>query len=81
MGRLLERLKETADIVLIDTPPVLTATDGVVLASQVEGVILLVSAANSRMGEMTAPLSSLEKVGVPILGFVWNQSAVNTDSP
>ena len=74
MGSLLEHLKEVADIVLIDTPPVLTAADGVALASQVEGVIVLVNAANSRMGEMKATLGSLEKVGTPILGFIWNRS-------
>lgn len=74
MGSLLEHLKESADIVLIDTPPVLTATDGVILASEVEGIIVLVNAASSRMGEMKATLGSLEKAGTPLLGFVWDQA-------
>ena len=73
MGSLLEHLKEAADIVLIDAPPVLTATDGVILASQLEGIIVLVNAASSRMGEIKATLGSLQKVGTPILGFIWNQ--------
>jgi Mrp family chromosome partitioning ATPase len=74
MGPLLKHLKEIADIVLIDTPPVLTVTDGVVLAAEAEGVIVVVNEASARMKEMKEALVSLGKAGTPILGFIWNQS-------
>lgn len=42
MQKLLDFLKEKADIVIIDTPPAIAVTDACVLAAKVDGVILVV---------------------------------------
>jgi len=77
MGWLLEQLRESADLVLIDTPPVLATADALVLASQVEGVVLVASHPNSRMEAVRMSLASLEKARTPILGFIWNRTGTH----
>ena len=72
MQWLIDRLKETADVVLVDTPPLLVVTDGVLVSSQVEGVVLLVNGPNCRSETITTANSYLEKVGASILGYIWN---------
>ena len=52
MRGLLEHLKETADVVLLDTKPLIAVTDGVVVSNQVGGVILLVNGPNNGMDHM-----------------------------
>lgn len=44
MLALLEDLKEEYDVILFDTPPVLTVTDALIISSLCDGVILVVSA-------------------------------------
>jgi Mrp family chromosome partitioning ATPase len=76
MGWLLQRLKESAHIVLVDTPPLLATTDGVLLASQIDGAVVVANASNSRWESMKAALDGLQRTNSKILGFVWNRAAV-----
>jgi capsular exopolysaccharide synthesis family protein len=71
---LLEQLKETYDIALLDTPPALAVTDAVALASQADGVILVIDAQSTRWEEMRTVLTGLERVGTPIMGYIWNRA-------
>lgn len=48
MDRLLESLESMADVVILDSPPVLGSADAVVLASKGLGVVLVVDAARTR---------------------------------
>jgi succinoglycan biosynthesis transport protein ExoP len=74
MTWLLEQLKETSDIVLLDTPPALAVTDAIALASQADGVILVIDAQSTRWEEVRIMLTSLEKLGTPIMGYIWNRA-------
>jgi capsular exopolysaccharide synthesis family protein len=44
MEAVLAKVKRSADLVILDTPPTLAVTDAAVLASRVDGVILLIEA-------------------------------------
>ncbi|HEU4963878.1 MAG TPA: CpsD/CapB family tyrosine-protein kinase [Bacilli bacterium] len=73
MRRLLNKVRDEYDIVLIDTPPLLPVTDAQVLAPCVDGAVLVV-----RSGKVARPLvqkvkGMLEHVGIPVLGAVLNQ--------
>ncbi len=61
-----------------DTPQALNSfsTDGVLLASQVEGVVVAANASNSRLESMKAAVEALQKANGKILGFVWNRATV-----
>lgn len=76
MTWLLQHLKESANIVLVDTPPLLATTDGVLLASQIDGVVVVANASDSRLESMKAAVEGLQRTNSKILGFVWNRAAV-----
>src|SRR5207253_1737837 len=44
MERVLDRLRDTADLVLFDSPPCLVVADSSILGARVDGVILVVDA-------------------------------------
>lgn len=60
------------DVVIYDTPPPVMVADPLVLAPQVDGVILVVSAENSDYVQSQRAKEALEKVGARILGVVLN---------
>ena len=72
MKRLLEILKPHFDHIVIDSPPINTVTDGVLLASMVDGVLLVVHGGRSRRELVKRARQSLQGVGGRILGVVLN---------
>jgi len=73
MKELLKELQEQADFIIFDSPPVITVTDALVLATQVDGVVLVLD-----FGEVTRDAAKqtkelLEKVKAKILGAVLNK--------
>jgi non-specific protein-tyrosine kinase len=74
MVALLDRLRASADIVLIDTPPVVAVTDAAVLAPQVDGVLLVLQAGHTRRDRAREARQILEKVKAHIIGVVLNNA-------
>ena len=72
MGKVIERLLQDADIVLFDAPPVMSATDAAVLATQVDGVLLVVSAGETKREQVRNAIERLQKVNANIVGSVLN---------
>ncbi|WP_298403973.1 CpsD/CapB family tyrosine-protein kinase [uncultured Chloroflexus sp.] len=70
MEGLLARLRQTADIVIFDTPPVQSYTDALVLSTRVDGVLLVVQAGRSRRDRVREARQKLEKVKANLLGVV-----------
>ena len=70
MDRVLEVLKERADIVLLDAPPVVAVSDAAVLATRVDGVLLVVSAGQTKRDSVQAAKAKLEKVNANLIGAV-----------
>jgi non-specific protein-tyrosine kinase len=68
MAELIADLRREADIVLFDAPPVVLATDAVELASQVDGVLLTVSAGHTRREEAQRAREMLARVGAHVVG-------------
>lgn len=69
---LLENLDQQYDHIIIDTPPVLAVTDGIII-SQYAGVNLLVARyAKSQMKELELSLNRFEQAGVKVNGFILN---------
>ena len=73
MTELLQQLKESADIVILDSPPTLPVTDAVVLSSQVDGVVLVAQAKQTRRDATKQAVARLEHVGARLLGGVLNR--------
>ncbi len=64
------------DQVIIDTPPILLASDGVVLATTVDGVILVVRAKRDSRGVARRAIAMLSDVNTHIFGAVLNAAQV-----
>lgn len=75
MKSLIEALKKRADVVLFDSPPTLAVTDAAVLARQVDGVLLVADAGNTRRELARRAKEDLFKVGANVLGVVLNKLA------
>ncbi len=67
MSALLESAKEHADVVLVDSPPVLMVADSTILASQADGAIVVVDGSGTRSSSLNATLEALNLTNVPIL--------------
>jgi non-specific protein-tyrosine kinase len=72
MEVVLDRLLELADYVMLDAPPVMTVTDAVVLATKVDGVLLVASAGATKREHAQAAIERLKKVNARILGTALN---------
>ncbi|UIP94998.1 polysaccharide biosynthesis tyrosine autokinase [Acinetobacter johnsonii] len=68
----LEQLSEKFDHVIIDTPPVLAVTDGIII-SQYTGVNLVIARyAKTQMKELELTINRFEQAGVKVNGFILN---------
>lgn len=73
VDQVIEDLKERADIVLFDSPPVLAVTDATVLATRVGGVLLVIDAGTTRSDTGRQGKEALAQVEANILGAVLNR--------
>jgi capsular exopolysaccharide synthesis family protein len=72
MESILERLLTDADIVLLDAPPIMAATDASILATKVDGVLIVVSAGETKREQAQHSVERLRKVNANIVGSVVN---------
>jgi capsular exopolysaccharide synthesis family protein len=73
MQRLVERLREEADVVVFDTPPALPVTDAAVLSTQTDGVLVVTYAGKTRRAAARQAVTNLKKVGGNLLGIAVNR--------
>jgi len=72
MEEIIAALLERADVVLFDAPPVVAVTDAAVLATKVDGVLLVINAGGTKRDYARAAKARLEKVNANLLGSVLN---------
>lgn len=70
MQKLLRWCRDEGFHVIIDSPPILPVTDSMVLANQVDGVLLVVSAGETKMEPCRQSLRRLAGSGGKVLGVV-----------
>jgi non-specific protein-tyrosine kinase len=73
VDNLLARLRSQFDFIVVDGPPVNSYADASVLATKVDGVILVVEADQTPVVEAENAKRQLGKVGARILGVVLNR--------
>ena len=74
METVLAKYAEFADIVVIDTPPLLPVTDAAVLAAKCDGVVLVTAVNETRREAVERAKLILEGTGARVLGSVINKS-------
>lgn len=80
MESVIEALQQEADIIIFDSPPVLAATDGLVLSSRVDATILIIRAGRTRRSPARRAREALKTVGANTLGAVLNRLAKSEHS-
>jgi capsular exopolysaccharide synthesis family protein len=77
MSRLIDDARQLCDLVLIDSPPVLSTADATVLAARTDGVLVVVRYGSTTTGQVHAAREALDIVGARVLGAVLNRMAVS----
>src|SRR5690606_17128508 len=75
MEELITYLREQFDVVLLDTPPALAATDASVLAELADASIIVTTAGRGTVAELASVASVLAQAERPVLGAVINRVA------
>jgi capsular exopolysaccharide synthesis family protein len=68
--RVLAAIGADADVVLVDAPPVSAVTDATILATRVDGVLLVVDSGRTRRDPGRRAAEQLQRVGARVLGAV-----------
>ena len=79
MEKILKRCGDLYDYIVIDSPPILSVTDGVILARQADAVVLVVRHGKSSKHVVRRARDLLLRSGAAITGIVLN--AVDLNSP
>jgi len=74
----IEALKQAADIVLFDAPPVIAVTDATVLGTRVDGAVLVIDAGQTRREHAKRAKEQLEKLNIRIIGAVLNGASIDS---
>ena len=78
MKETLQQLRQDFDYIVIDTPPVLPATDAVVLAPLCDGVVYVVRGQHTPLAQVRQAQAELESSNARILGVVLNDVDVGS---
>ena len=77
MERMISRLKNVVDYVIIDAPPVQAVTDPQILSTIADGTIIVVKSGERKSKEVLNTIDLLNKVKGNILGIVLKYVEVN----
>ena len=80
MKRLLEIVGEAFDYVVIDSPPIASFTDGVLISSLVDGVLLVVHGGKTSRQVVRPARQMLQEIGAKIIGVVLNRAETHKGS-
>lgn len=73
-SEVLASLAELADLVLVDSPPVLPVTDAVALAPRMDATLVVLSAGTTTARDLARALETLGRVAAPVVGTVLNST-------
>jgi len=74
---ILDQLQERFDMIILDSPPILHVTDGVVLARRSDGIILVAQAGKTNNGDLQQAARQVRDVNAQIVGVVLNDLNIN----
>lgn len=78
MATLLRMLQNRFTHIVVDSPPIASFTDGVLIASMVDGVILVVHAGKSSKQVVRRSRQLLNEIGAKVFGVVLNNVNLNS---
>jgi capsular exopolysaccharide synthesis family protein len=73
--RVLSEIADEADVVLLDSPPVLPVSDALVVSGMSDATVLVATAASSRRQAIRRALEILAQIDAPVVGTILNKAA------
>lgn len=73
MRDVLAQMAQHCDLIVVDSPPLQAVTDAAVLAAELGGTLLVVSAGKTRRAALQQAKSALDRVGANLLGVTLNR--------
>ena len=72
LEKLLDEFRQSYDVIIIDSPPVLDVTDPAILGAVADGMVVVVHASTLRYHDAARIRELLHNLGTPVLGMVVN---------
>jgi capsular exopolysaccharide synthesis family protein len=72
MQEIIDSIQKQTEVLVIDTPPIMSVTDAVVLSPLVDGVVLVVRPGATKMDALKHAIEQLRRVNANIIGVVLN---------
>ncbi|WP_303871764.1 CpsD/CapB family tyrosine-protein kinase [Acetobacterium wieringae] len=66
----IKQCREEYDVILIDTPPVLSFADASIISNAVDGVLLVIAAHSTKKATIVEAKKNLDKVGASVIGVI-----------
>ena len=73
MDLIVSKMKRNADMVIIDTPPIMAVTDASVLSQRVDGVLIVIRVGSTKTAAAQQTVNQLRRLNANLLGVVLNQ--------
>ena len=73
MDRLIDKLSEKFDMVIIDSPPLLSTSDPLIISTKVMGTAVVAMAGSTTHEMLNKGVKSLKEINAPLTGFVLNR--------
>jgi protein-tyrosine kinase len=76
MQKFIEGICQRYDLIIFDTPPLLAASDAVVLGTLVDGICMIVMAGKTKRNEVMRKMEMFQHVQAKVLGIVLNGAGI-----
>jgi non-specific protein-tyrosine kinase len=73
MHQILTQIHLQAEIIVIDSPPLMAVTDAAVLSSRADGVLLVIRPSVTKLQACKQTIEQLQRLGANLLGYVLNE--------
>lgn len=80
MGEVLDLLTQEADIVIVDSPPLLGVTDASIIAARLDGTVLVVDSSRTRAGALQHAVQLLQRGNATVWGVILNKLSIHEGS-
>jgi succinoglycan biosynthesis transport protein ExoP len=81
MDEILSKLRAAYDVLLLDSPPVLPVADSLILASKLDGVLLVADLDHAPREVIRQAQEQLSKLDIPLLGLICNKVGASKSNP
>jgi Mrp family chromosome partitioning ATPase len=71
---LLDTIAKDVDLVILDSPPILAASDALAMAAHSDGIILVCFSNKTRLDQVTHAVQGIKQGGIRLIGVVLNRT-------